>query len=384
MNTERHSQIQTDWDVIPDSVKVAAFRAFRALNDLQVSALQEVGIPRVKKLTGSLAVIWTPDMSKEEFAEKAFLAFKLAAAEDCDIDHGRVYCYNCRRSDCDHSVPKVASQVFAGYQDTGRPQWTEFFNYILSLDDDRVDALFSETPRILARVVGRKVLIKNQLATYGRSSMTYRIIGQVVAGYLKLDQQRFALTAQIIENRQRELKLQLVVSENIRELLADLPDNNGSCFHRLFDALKEIRLKVNRLNSRWQLAKTKMERSELSNKIFGLLRHLANSIERKGRQKYRRTSHAERRLNQERPIHKAYDDIRIAGPERFFQDNVTQSIVVFGKNGRSHVFNKEGRHITSLTITSDKLEQRQKRNRYQRLPNSQIETFLTTLKGIQM
>ena len=382
MNDETRLEITGDYELVPKAVKEAGLKAFHALGELHVTTLAEVGSQHERRSDSNVLIHWTPQMSKEEFFEKTFQTYGEAEADVCATECGRVYCYNCQSDACDHSTPNVESHVFAGYEDTGRPKWMEFFNYLLSLDDSRVDILFSNSPPVLAKVVGRRELIKDQLTSYGRSSMTYRIIGQVVSGYFSNGRKRFALTAQVIENRSRKLSLQVISCGSMHEMLASFPGKNGTSLDRLLDVMHETRHRIIRLNSRWQGTKEKSDRSKLLNKIFSVLRHLANSLERKGRQKNRRTSHAEKRLHDERPIHKAYDDLTSAGPERFFQDNRTGRIVVFGKNGRSHVFSKQGRHVTSLTLTSDKLELRRKRNRYQSLNCDQVRRFLTILKEV--
>jgi hypothetical protein len=41
------------------------------------------------------------------------------------FQRGRVYCLRCENSLCAHSSPPTSRSVFAGYEETGRPEWVE-------------------------------------------------------------------------------------------------------------------------------------------------------------------------------------------------------------------------------------------------------------------
>ena len=133
------------------------------------------------------------------------------------------------------------------------------------------------------------------------------------------------------------------------------------------------------MNSKWKQA-DQQERGQLREKIFSELRHLGNMIERKGRQSKRRTQHAQNRQNENRPIANAMDDLSNAADHHFYSDKARGSIVVAGKRGRAHVFNPEGKHVTSLILPSDKLEKREQRKRYIHLNKDEREKFKDAVK----
>ena len=56
----------------------------------------------------------------------------------------------------------------------------------------------------MARVVGRRRLLGEQMAEYGRGSLKYSIWGQVVMGYVKLHNEKHALTFQVVETETAE------------------------------------------------------------------------------------------------------------------------------------------------------------------------------------
>jgi len=90
---------------------------------------------------------------------------------------------------------------------------------------------------------------------------------------------------------------------------------------------------------------------------------LAKSLERGDRQQARRTRHAEARRGSERPVHKALEDAVSASPENHFSDERTNGIVVCEPQGRAHVFNIGGRHITSFSLTPEAVAYRVRTSR---------------------
>ena len=97
------------------------------------------------------------------------------------------------------------------------------------------------------------------------------------------------------------------------------------------------------------------------------------------RQHGRRTAHAETRGQQSRPVHKARDDALAATAADCFHDVIRESIVIRGKGNRAHVFNKSGRHITSLSLQGDEVERRQRRKRYVPLTDAELTQLKTAL-----
>lgn len=352
--------------------------ALNALSRLQQAALEECGNKPDRELEWP-SFHWHAALTPDELAEQVLDAVRTATAVDRPVLSGHVYCYHCENATCEHAVPSSPGQVFAGYGNTGRPQWSELFSFLLSIDDERMDELFADPPSILARVVSRRRLIDQQFSAFGRGSLTYRIIGQVVAGYLNIADQRCALSVQIVETRDHRLHLQVITPDFVREALADASPKQAEAFHRIFDALRDARHRVAKVSQSWRTCARKKGRRELREKLFSILRHVAHSIERKGRQNRRRTSHAETRSLEQRPVHMASEDVRRAQSHNFYHDQMTQHIIVTGRNGRLHVFTREGRQVTSLVLPGDKLENRARRRRYVPMPPEDAWKFSNML-----
>jgi hypothetical protein len=224
-------------------------------------------------------------------------------------------------------------------------------------------------------VIGRKRLTSEQLESFGKNSLTYRIWGQVVAGYVLVEGQRMALSVQIVENKAHQLRVQVLAPEALQAALVDTPKAARSSLHRVYEALQEARHSMTEISHLWEAHHGRKRLSEIREKVFSVLRHLAHSIERKGRQRVRRTAHAEKRGNQQRPVHAARDDLTQAADTDFYRDRFRGSVVVTGKSGRAHVFNDEGKHITSFMLQGNELDRRLQRRRYQPLDGPERKTF---------
>ncbi len=371
---------QSDSESAPDALRAQAHKAYRELSKLQECAFRECCAGPSGSTTENVSITWSQALTSDEFAENVFARYKEVTSEVAVIKSGRVYCYHCASSVCEHSLPTEDGHAFAGYQDTGRPRWVEFLNFLLSTGDNRVDELFIESPKILASVSRRKALIADQLTTYGRRSLTYRIIGQVVVGYVRIKNLRFAISFQVVETSGHKLISQTITSERVHDVLVDASKRESSSLHRILDATNGASGQIRRLNDDWASSNgKKKERKQLTDKVLTILRHLATSIERKGRQYYRRTVHAEERADQRRPVHTALKDVGTAKSGDFFLDETRQSIIVLGRNRRSHVFNSTGVHITTLILSGDKIELRQRRKRYVPLTDTQRKDFLSAV-----
>lgn len=352
----------------------AASEAMLALID--AAARASTGKRRDPHELGDLVLAWRPDLSAKELAQSAVQMVSEALSDTHVFETGRLYCYACGSADCPHARPPHPGDVFTGYESTGRPRWQEFFRFLLSLEDDRTERLFADRPELLARVIGRGRVISDQLASFGRHSYTYRIWGQVVAGYLSIRDVRAAVTMQFVEDKRHHLNLQVVAAPMLHEALANAPDDRRSAFHRVYDAIAEARRQTVALSSVWTNQKrTREQAHETRNKAFSILRHLAHSIERKGRQHHRRTQHAEVRARQKRPVHKAYDDVVAAGVNDVFFDRMKQSVIVLGRSGRIHAFSNGGKHITSLVLGRGEFERRLGRKRYVLYEPDKVEGF---------
>lgn len=287
-----------------------------------------------------------------------------ASAARAAFVKGAMYCYRCERTDCEHARPPTPRAVFAGYDAAGRPTWEELPQSLLRLKHPRVDSLFARPPAVLAGVYYGRELRGEQLSVFGRASKTYVVLGQVVAGYFDAPPrpeapadtvERLAITFQIVESRGPHGEFQLRLNA-----LGAMPDGSALDLWLGGDApraLELARLRAQREVAALEFsARAARERGdtekarEILRGVPGVLRRLADALERGGRQSLRRTRHAEQRREEQRPVQKAMEDALSARDDAIFFDLKAETFVVAGPKGRTHAFTAEGRHVTSFVM----------------------------------
>ncbi len=298
---------------------------------------------------------------------------------------GRLYCFRCDSSECEHSVPPSPLAVFDGYEPNGLPEWREFAQVLIVAKDARVDRLFEKAPGILTVLRLGHDLRTRQLSSFGRSSKTYAVLGQVVAGYFLLPRngseaaERLAITFQAVETRDdRGARLQL---NAVAGLPSDekLVDVLASGWQEGLHRAREIATRgIERIE---QLMSAARERGDAETgrqalrQIPGIMRRLAESVERGYRQETRRTRHVEQRRHERRPVHKALEELMAAAVEDFFFDEKTGTTIVCGSQGRAHVFSSEGRHVTSFLLRPGSVDFRLRTQRWCAIPPAEAAAF---------
>lgn len=307
----------------------------------------------------------------EPLAEQVTRAVRAAAAEGESFHPGRVYCYRCENSLCEHSVPPRPPAVFAGYGPTGVPQWADLAQFLLDCKDARVEELFQEPPAAVARVFYGRELKGRQLHPFGRASKRYDLLGQLVAGYFGSRQDALsAVTVQAVESRQPGGRTRIVLN-----VVGSPPADPA-----FSDALRAARLRVQAIEE--DLARpgvTAERRSELLRRIPGWLREMGRSVERASRQHGRRTRHAEERRGERRPTQSAERDAREAADASIYADEERGTLIVVGPRGRVHAFTPDGRHVTSLTLDVGALSRRLRQERWRPARKDEIAMLRKSL-----
>ncbi len=306
------------------------------------------------------------------------------------FQRGRIHCFRCATSDCPHASPPNPLSVFRGYSSTGVPEWCEMAQVLIEAQDERVDLLFASPPSVLARVQMGRELRSRQLAPFGRASRSYALLGQVVAGYLTAPvgagphrrADRLALTIQVVETRDQRGKPRLTLNPvtvmsppEWEEWLVSSDVTAAALAAAISQAgreLDEIGIKVAHARDENRAAGLR----QALQGVPGVLNGLARALERGNRQTRRRTLHAQLHPRQERPVHKALDDARAAVVGNVFFDEKHQTWVVCGRQGRTHAFNAQGRHVTSFTVPSGAPEFRVRTQRWRPADADEVTAFL--------
>lgn len=316
------------------------------------------------------------------------------AAEWGAYQPGSVYCYRCNSSICAHAAPPSPLMVFKAYGTTGVPQWQELTQAFLDARDERVEQLFGEAPGFVARYALGSNLKAEQLSSFGKSSKTYALLGQVVAGYAFLDAgrgvpgtgERVALTVQLVEARDARgafaLRLNPVCTIPGGATLTELFASDwGSWMQRALAKAGEEVQRMERLASAARRRKDTQGVKVAMGDVPRILRQLSTSLERGRRQARRRTRHVQLRREQQRPVHMAMADLYEAGADDFLFDEKTDSCVVRGAHARFHVFARDGRHVTSFVGHNGSTDYRLRTRRWRPLEEKERREFALPRDG---
>lgn len=314
-----------------------------------------------------------------------------AAAGATAFREGHVYCFFTGSPDSPYSRPPHPTFVFAGYAATGKPEWVSFPNLCLARKEPRVDRLYGDSPEVLALVQGPGELDEGLLPGFGRGSLVYRMLGQVVVGLVPADldprsrAERLALSLQIVETSQPGLRHRLrlnVVGIEVEAIAhAAAEQGEASAAEAFRKVLRATRGRVDALGRRAALAHKQGERLELAPHVTAILTRLRGDVLRVLKSRDYRTRHAEERhRSRERPTALAVADALAAGDGRFFYDERKATIVVLGPRHRVHVFSSSGRHVTSLELTPAEVERRLELERWRVLERVGSELFRDALK----
>lgn len=307
-----------------------------------------------------------------ELAEQVDAQLEEAGARPGVYREGAVYDYG-EEGYSGASRPPSPASVFAGYTAMGVPRWQDLHQVLLDAGDDRVSELYDRPPSILAGFRYGRDLTGEMMTAFGRGSKTYAILGQVVAGYFAPPEgtSPLAVTLQLVEgrdaHRRPSLHVNLVAHPEPATLVTWFGEGWEPGLHR---AVQQIRREVDRLDAALKQSPGPGHdgtRHEKLRRVPSLMRALATSIERSHRQQQRRTRHAEDRRQQQRPTHKALEDLRNAAADRLFFDEHTGTYILQGGHHRIHSFTPEGRHVTTFTLTQAAVDIRLRRKRWRPL-----------------
>jgi len=302
---------------------------------------------------------------------------------------GSVYCYRCDSPDCPHSHPPRPTNVFGGYSSTGLPVWPEFSQILLERKHPGVDSLYDPSQTdLVAMYMDPEMLKQRQLNVFGRQSKTYDILGQVVFGFLKIripgenrsEPERVACTLQAVESRRLDgsPRLELNVLARLSDGSPALDAIKGPYQTRVSDVISSARHRISSLRPPSKGHAEKRRASSLPDTASlsaDILQGLARKLEKVGRQRGRRTTHAEGHRIKNRPTSKAWEDAFGAAEESVLWDKNEGTFVVLGPRNRVHVFSRQGRHVTSLVLSSEAVRSRKRRKRWTPLTDAQKEQF---------
>ncbi|MBM4372619.1 MAG: hypothetical protein FJ098_13240, partial [Deltaproteobacteria bacterium] len=321
--------------------------------------LEQLSVPLVIPLSGDpLTVAAEAEGLRSRIARRVEEALR----GDRAFRTGRVYCFQCSSSECAHARPPAPTDTFSGYTPTGKPEWKGFLALCMDRREGPIDRLYDLRPEILALVQDARELKGGLLPGFGRGSLLYNVLGQVVAGWIpadldgrRPDSGRVALTLQVVETRAsrdpRRLRLNVLglPPERIAEEAAGAAARGRS--ERLRRLLGGVRRDLDRLMRRIADAEREGRSYDLEVAVGPLLVRMRTDLIQVFRGERGRTRHGEERhAAGDRPTSQALQDAEAAPPERILVDTAQDTLVVLGPRLRAHVFARDGRLVTSLVL----------------------------------
>ncbi len=273
---------------------------------------------------------------------------------------GRVLCLRDGHTECEHATPPDPRRVFAGYGPTGTPRWVDFGQLLLDRHDPRVEQLYSESGEapLLTTVLTEEELTGELLPSFRDVRRDVRVHGQVAAGFYRIPdgtgrRQALAIAVQMISTRPKGARprfgLNVIGRGPDDETLERLHDRIGAI--PWMPAVRWGQSVLNHIAAEagGPQGRGRMPEPALRRRVDGLLGGLARRLARVHRARDRRTLHAEARHDSgERPTRMAVLDLSRANDEAILVDERRRTVVVLGERGRAHVFNGEGKLVTSV------------------------------------
>ena len=308
-------------------------------------------------------------------------AIQSLVAHSARFQPGRVFCLRCQSASCEHSAPTSNRQVFAGYGGTGAPRFLDMAQWLLQRRDPRIDLLYREPPQLVATVTSGDEMTSELLPAFLQQESGYRLHGQVAVGWypapdLNLPgRQPLAVSFQVISSRSRGGRRRFGLN-----VIGIGP--GGEPLEHLYDRMGEVPWSG---SVRWAQTvlgsiEHQLERAPrtppkiVDQRIEGLVNALARRLEKGWRGEERRTQHAKVRHREgDRPTRMALADFARATPEDLFFDTRRDTLVVVGDRGRAHVFNREGKLVTSIRYNPAVIEKRRQNGMWRPAAKEEVE-----------
>jgi len=380
-------------------------RAVRALSELRVLARElaaEQGAPRtghfpIEALALSLTVPMSGAPEQLKPAGQALVAGLRERLEEAlrgatAYREGHVYCFHTDQPESPYSQPPDRTAVFAGYAANGRPEWRSFPNLCLERREPRVDRLYADPPEVIAFVQTAEELSGELLPGFGRESLAYAVLGQVVVGLVPRDldlrgrAERVALTLQLVETKQgtrdHRLRLNLLGLPSDAIITAAAESDARSPAEAFRKVLRTARQRIDALGRQLALASRRGEYLDRERLVEQILNRLRTDALRVLKVRGHRTQHAEaRHQSGERPTSLALQDALAAVDGRLLDDTHKHTVVVLGPKQRAHVFTPSGRHVTSLVLDPGEVERKLERRRWRPLDAIAADAFRRAIGG---
>lgn len=308
-------------------------------------------------------------------------AIQSLVAHNARFQPGRVFCLRCQSALCEHSAPTSNRQVFTGYGGTGAPRFRDMGQWLLERRDPRVDLLYRDPPQLVATVSSGAEMTGELLPAFLQQESGYRLHGQVAVGWYPapdpngLGRQPLGVSFQVISSRarggRRRFGLNVIGTGPGGEPLEHLYDRTGEI--PWSGSVRWAQTVLGSIEHQLERAPRTPPKA-VDQRIEGLVNALARRLEKGWRGEERRTQHAKVRHREgDRPTRMALADFARATPEDLLFDTRRDTLVVVGDRGRAHVFNREGKLVTSIRYNPAVIEKRRQNGIWRPAAKEEVE-----------
>lgn len=307
---------------------------------------------------------------------------------------GAVYCYLDESAECTHSRPGHPSHVMAEYLPNGIPDWRDFRDVLIDEHPAAAAQLFKSRDRTVAVTMRGRDIKHRLLSSFGKSSRTYNILGQIICGFFSIqpsdisDQtiDDLALTIQAVEYRDSEgtmrLGLNTISGHDDINILDHLTSKAYAAFRdKLIETERTLASIARDIRTAPADRKNEVLKQRMSS-IPGLMRDIQATVLKMNQRRHRRTGHAESRSSDNRPVFTAMDDLQSVRVEDILEDPRNRTIIVPGRRRRWHVFSRNGRLVTTLFLDSEKVQSRLSRKRWRPVEAAILDAFLQKIREL--
>lgn len=323
----------------------------------------------------------TLERAGEAAEESVQSAIQSLVAHSARFQPGRVFCLRCQSASCEHSAPASSRQVFAGYAGTGASRFLDMAQWLLQRRDPRIDLLYREPPQLVATVTSGEEMTSELLPAFLQQESGYRLHAQVAVGWYPAPdpnlpgRQPLAVSFQVISSRarggRRRFGLNVIGIGPGGEPLEHLYDRMGEV--PWSGAVRWAQTVLGSIERQLERAPRTPPKA-VDQRIEGLVNALARRLEKGWRGEERRTRHARVRHREgDRPTRMALADFARAAPEDLLFDTRRDTLVVVGDRGRAHVFNREGKLVTSIRYNPAVIEKRRQNGMWRPAAKEEVD-----------
>ncbi|MEE2788941.1 MAG: hypothetical protein VX589_16515 [Myxococcota bacterium] len=310
-------------------------------------------------------------------------------ARTSQYSESELWCFQCGSLGCGHGAPPSDQHVFAGYLETGKPQWRPFLAVCLETRPPGLDALFTDPPGVVVLEWAKDDLHEERLSHFGEEGDGFEVVAQAAIGLLNKDcvpgksasdSSRKPVIIQVIRlcaprsKALYQIRIAGMRWAEIDGVSAKVPQRHPA--RQLSRALANARRRLTANVRKANAMARRGEAVDLEDVVNQFIARFATEARRIYRPAGKRTKHAQlRHRSGERPTSNAWADAREVAADKLLYDTRRETYIVIGKKGRAHVFTQTGQHVTSLRLAEGEIDSKVRRRRWRIVAPTEYRSF---------